>query len=54
MTGFGAGLRTARIPTSTNAEGRPMTSVRAAGYSSRGRTPGPGVSFDPFVTSGIL
>lgn len=33
-------------------EMRPMTSVRAAGYSSRGRTPGTASNgnFDPFVS----
>ena len=47
ITGFG-GLKTAL----GNGEGRPMTGVRAAGYSSRGRTPGPAGqgSFDPFVS----
>ncbi|KAI8920728.1 intraflagellar transport protein 88 [Entophlyctis helioformis] len=56
----GAGPRTGRMPSGTSygggnsdANGRPMTSVRAAGYSSRGR-PGAsaGANFDPFNQAG--
>lgn len=57
MTGGGGFTpRTARIATAngvgnTGEGGRPMTSVRAAGFSSRGRTAASN-SFDPFNQAG--
>jgi intraflagellar transport protein 88 len=42
------GPRTGKLMTGSQGDGRPMTSVRAAGYSSRGRTAVPSTGFDPF------
>lgn len=58
MTGGGGDFtpRTARAPTSNGDGGRPMTSVRAAGYSTRGKPGGytQNQHFDPFNQAGGL
>lgn len=49
MTGYGG----TSYGAAAESTARPMTSVKAAGYSSRGRAPGGQVSFDPFNQAGM-